>query len=99
MDYEYKTNFMYDFAAIDEKGEVAIRALAQKLFDTYKDNIVYLTELIMVINHRSWYWYNIDDELCDIYTRLYYDFDEKAINYLEEQGNEENLSYFFRTLD
>ena len=97
--YEYQTTFMYDFAAVDGEGEIAIKDLAEKLFQQYKDNIVYLTELIMVINHRSWQWFQVDDELCDIYTELYYEYDEKAINYLEKKGNQEELTYFFRTLD
>ena len=97
--YEYQTTFTQDFAAIEDLGEVEIKELAEKLFQLWKDDIVHLTELIMVINHRSWYWYNVDDELCAIYTELYYEYDEKAINYLESKGNEEDLSYFFRTLD
>lgn len=97
--YEYQTTFMQDFAAIEDLGEIEIKELAEKLFQLWKDDIVHLTELVMVINHRSWYWYNVDDELCTIYTELYYEYDEKAINYLESKGNEEDLSYFFRTLD
>ena len=97
--YEYQTTFMQDFAAIEDLGEVEINELAEKLFQLWKDDIVHLTELIMVINHRSWYWYNVNDELCTIYTELYYKYDEKAINYLERKGNEDNLRYFFRTLD
>lgn len=97
--YEYQTTFMQDFSAIEDLGEVEIKELAEKLFQLWKDDIVHLTELVMVINHKSWAWYNVDDELCTIYTELYYEYDEKAINYLESKGNEEDLSYFFRTLD
>ena len=97
--YEYQTTFMQDFAAIEDLGEIEIKELAEKLFQLWKDDIVHLTELVMVINHRSWYWYEVNNELCNIYTELYYEYDEKAINYLESKGNEEDLSYFFRTLD
>ena len=97
--YEYQTTFMQDFAAIDDLGESEIKNLAEKLFQEWKDDIVHLTELVMVINHKSWYWYNVNDELCNIYTELYYDYNEKAINYLENKGNEDDLRYFFRTLD
>ena len=47
--YEYQTTFMQDFAAIEDLGEVEINELAEKLFQLWKDDIVHLTELIMVI--------------------------------------------------
>ena len=81
-------------------GEAAIIDTADRAFKEWKDNYKYLTELIMVINHKSWYWHSRgNDDLSLFYADLYYKYDEMAITYLEKNRPEEELTYYFRTLD
>lgn len=98
--YEFQTTFRTDFAIADSFGHEATKDTAARAFEEWKDNIIYLTELIMVINHRCWDWYHVGDvEMSALYSDLYYEYYEKAVDYLEEKGNKEDMSYFFRTLD
>ena len=100
MDYEYITTFWQDFSTAELFGEDAIRDTAKRAFDEWKDDIKYLTELIMVINHKCWDFYRKNVmAMSNLYSDLYYEYDEKAIEYLEKKNNEEDLQYYFRTLD
>ena len=95
-----KELFWNQFDAVEPLGEMDIKAMANELFEQYKDQIESLTTLVMVINHKSWDHYShANDELCSIYTDLYYDYYEKAIDYLEQNKDEDAISYFVRTLD
>lgn len=100
MDYEYITTFWQDFDVAELFGENAIKDTAKRAFDEWKDDIKYLTELIMVINHKCWDHYRKNmTAMSSLYSDLYYEYDEKAIEYLEKKGNKEDLQYYFRTLD
>ena len=99
MDYEYKTTFWHDFTIAESFGEDAITDTAERAFEEWKSDIVYLTELIMVLNHKCWYWYQKgNDDLTQTYEELYYKYDELAYNYLET-NNPDGLTYYYRTLD
>ena len=97
--YEPKTTYWEDFTFAEPYGQDAIKDMALAAFKECKDNYIWLTELIMVLNHKSWYWHKKDEELMELYADLYYEYDEKAINYLDKNYGEEEQCYFFRTLD
>ena len=100
MDYKFQTTFWADFNIAEVFGEKAIRDTAKRAFEEWKDNTVYLTELIMVLNHKCWDFYSRNNyALSDLYSELYYMYNEKALDYLEEQGNQDSLTYYIRTLD
>ena len=95
-----KETFWFEFDMAELYGEENIRELAAAAFDKWKVEPVILTDLVMVINHKSWDHYDKrNDKLSSLYADLYYEYYEKAINYLESKGNEDDLNYFFRTLD
>ena len=88
----------FDFAEVC--GPNTIRGVAEADFDSYKDDIEWLTMLVMVINHKSWHHHDLGNEkLCELYAELYYKYYEKAINLLEAESRENDLTYFIRTLD
>ena len=98
--YEPITTFWQDFSIAEIYGDEFIKDTAQTAFLNYCGNIKYLTELIMVINHKCWYWYeNGKEGLSKLYSDLYYEYDSRAIEYLEEHGSEEDKHYYFSTLD
>lgn len=95
-----KDIFWQAFTDAEETGEATIVAIATILFQRWKDTIKELTNLVMVINHKSWAHHDLgNDDLCSLYADLYYQYYEKAINYLENKGRDEDLTYFIRTLD
>lgn len=81
-------------------GKETIKGVAEASFDEYKDDIEGLTMLVMVINHKSWNHHDMgNDDLCSLYADLYYKYYEKAIELLEKEMRDKDLTYFIRTLD
>ena len=98
--YHPYTTFWQDFSIAERFGTEEIAATAHNCFEEWKHDIHYLTELIMVINHKCWDWHDEgNDELSNFYSKLYYNYDDKAISYLEKHGTEEDRHYYFQTLD
>jgi len=71
-DYELKTTFWMDFTIADHFGAAAVRDTYKRAFDEWKDDYIYLTELVMVLNHKCWQWHRKNDELCNVYSDLYW---------------------------
>ena len=98
--YKPITNLWTNFTLAEAFGEEAIKSTAEYSFNKYKDNILYLTELIMVLNHKCWYWNdNSKPELTRLYINLYYQYDDKAINYIEKNMPKDSMKYYFNVLD
>ena len=93
--YEEKTTFWDDFSVADAFGTKAIKDTFDRAFKEWKSNYIYLTELVMVLNHKIWQWY----ESMPAYGKLYNDLWEKADNYACTHLKGEELSYFYRTTD
>lgn len=92
--------FWETFDDAEQSGTDTIQVIAKMAFERWKDSVKELTDLVMVINHKCWEHYRLDNsELSSLYGDLYYFYYEKAINYLESKGRDEDISYFIRTLD
>ena len=95
----YKTTFWTDFTIAENCCADAIKETAQRCFNEWKTNIEYLTEFIMVLNHKSWYWNEKNDEYMELYSNLYHKYDNLAIKYIQKNMRKEDLNYYFQTLD
>lgn len=96
--YKPLTTLWEDFSIAESFGTAAIKDTASRAFNAWKDNYKYLTELIMVINHKCWYWNDKgNDKLSQFYVDLYYEYDARVIKLLE--NDKEAITYYFRTLD
>ena len=93
--YETKTTFWDDFSIAERFGEIAIEDTYKKAFDLYKDNVEYITELVLVLNHKIWYWYEKDDDKAKLYDKLWRELDEWCCNNLST----DDLEYYYKTLD
>lgn len=92
--------FWGEFDTAELCGPNTIKGLAEAEFDRYKDDIEALTDLVMVINHKSWNHHDMgNDDMCSLYADLYYKYYEQAIEYLEKECRDKDLTYFIRTLD
>lgn len=91
--YNPITTFWDDFTIAEPFGEAAIKDTAKRAFNEWKHDYKYLTELIMVLNHKAWEC----KKFSELYSNLYYKYDRKAIEYLEK--DEEAIHYYFKTLD
>ena len=94
-DYELKTTFWNDFGIADHFGADAVQDTYERVMKEWKDNYVYLTELVMVLNHRCWGWHERNDELCKMYQALYW----QAVEYAETNLKGDELSYYFTVTD
>ena len=52
-----KTTFWMDFSIADRFGKSAVKDTYKTAFESWKDNYKYLTELVMVLNHKIWEHY------------------------------------------
>lgn len=93
--YETKTTFWMDFSIADRFGVDAIKDTFERAFNEWKDNYVYLTELVMVLNWKIWDWYERDNDVAMVYNTLWEFADNYAVNNLKD----EELSYFYNTTD
>lgn len=93
--YETQTTFWMDFSIADRFGIRAIKDTYKRASDAWKNNAVYMTELVMVLNWKCWSWHQKNSVLCKLYSELYYKARDLAMDTLTG----EDLQYFFRTTD
>lgn len=55
-DERVSTTFAMDFAIAEAFGENAVKDTYRRAMRGWKDNYKYLTELVIVLNHRIWIW-------------------------------------------
>lgn len=73
--YKPKTTFYQDFSIADMFGADAIKDTYKRAFNEWKNNIQYLTELVMVLNWKIWEYY---DPYNKTYVELYDSLWEQA---------------------
>ena len=93
--YQPKTTFWMDFSIADKFGIAAIKDTYDRAFKEWKTNHVYLTELVMVLNHKIWQWYQINEIVAQVYNDLWKEADLWAQEHLEG----EELDYFYEVTD
>ena len=52
--YKPKTTFWQDFSIADLYGADAVQDTFNRAFDEWKTDYIYLTELVLVLNHKAW---------------------------------------------
>lgn len=96
MEEEFSTTFWQDFSIADRFGEDAVKDTFKRAFNEWKSDYRYLTDLVMVVNHKCWEHYeNGNQKLSQLYSDLYY----KADGYACEHLKGEEASYYFRVTD
>ena len=93
--YKPMTTFWQDFSIADAFGGDAVRDTFKCTFNEWKGNCKYLTELVMVLNHKIAQWYERNMPLAKLYNDAWNIADNYAVNHL--QGDE--LNYFYNVTD
>ena len=93
--YEVKTTFWSDFSIADRFGITAVRDTFNRAFNEWKHDYIYLTELVMVLNHKIWQHYEHNTALARVYDEL----SRNAESYACDNLKGEELAYFIRVLD
>lgn len=92
--YTPKTTFWQDFSIADHFGIDAIKDTFKRAFEEWKSDYIYLTELVMVLNHKSWE-HQSNAQLCELYADYYYQTSDYALDNLKD----DELSYYLETTD
>lgn len=93
--YECKTTFWDDFSIAEKFGEMAIEDTYNRAFNEWKDNVVYITELVLVLNHKIWYYYEKNTQLASLYNKLWIELDEWCYDNLKGK----DLDYYYSITD
>ena len=93
--YKPKTTFYMDFSIADKFGVEAIRDTYQRAFESWHEDIIYFTELVMVLNWKIYEHYESNTPLARLYEDLYFEADRWAQLNLEG----EQLEYYYTTTD
>ena len=105
--YSPKTTFWMDFSIAEVYGNKAIYDTYHRAFDEWKTNTEYVTELVLVLNWKIWYWYGLWEkekdekkreryyDLSTIYDQLWKVTDEWCLDHLKGA----DADYYFRTTD
>ena len=93
--YEPKTTFWEDFSIADHFGTNAVQDTYNRAFASWKSNVVYLTEMVLVLNHKIWQHYNHNNKLAALYDKLWRQADDYALTNLKGK----DLTYYYQTTD
>ena len=94
--YESQTTFYQDFTIADAFGDLAVLDTFERAFSEWHTNIVYLTELSIVLNHKIWQHYHAKNEqLTKLYDLLWRKTDDYCCNNLKG----DDLNYYLRVTD
>ena len=94
-EYEWKTTFWTDFSIADQFGLAAIQDTFDRAFGEWKDNYIYLTDLVVALNWKIWQWFKKREEYAELYNNLW----EKADLYACENLHGDEATYFFSKVD
>ena len=96
MEYEYKTTFWEDFTIAGIFGLNAIQDTFNRAFNEWKTNYIFLTDLVMVLNHKLWLHYEAgNNDFAVLYDKLWKEADQYACENLKD----EEAKYYFRVTD
>ena len=93
--YEMQSTFWQDFSIADAFGIKAIKDTFKRAFEEWKGSYVYLTELVLVLNHKIWQWYEKNRDVAIVYNDLW----EKADLYAQENLKGKELAHFYEVTD
>ena len=95
---EYLTPYWQHFSIADAFGDNAIKDTYKRAFKEWKTDLVYLTELVIVLNMKCWYWYEHGNNTRSmLYSDLYYKTNDYAYEFIGD--DEEKLNYYFNMTD
>ena len=87
------TTFHLDFRIAEAFGIEAVKDTYNRAFAEWKNNYLYLTEFVIVLNHRCWMHYeNNNIELSKLYADLYYKTHDWACEHLKGKEFEHYFS-------
>ena len=93
--YKPISTFYTDFSIADKFGLEAIQDTYNRVFEGWKSQYKYITELSLVLNWKCFRWYNVNND----YSRLYESLWKIVDNWCFENLKDEELEYYMEITD
>lgn len=93
--YHPITTFWQDFSIADTFGKDAVENTFRRAFDEWKEDYRFLTELVLVLNHKIWQHHGHNALLAQTYDRLWREADQYAVDNLTGDA----LMYYYEITD
>ena len=88
--------FYADFSVAEHYGTNGISDTYRRAFDSWKNNVKMFTELVAVLNHKLWFWYEAGvEEYAKLYDKLWKEADE----YGNDHFKGDDAKHYFLVLD
>lgn len=94
-DYKKCSTFAADFAIADSFGKEAVKDTFNRAFNEWKDRTKMMAEMVLVLNHNIWRYYETDPELAKVYEECW----KQADGYCIEHYKGDDLDYYYRVTD
>lgn len=107
--YKPKTTFWDDFSIAELYGEPSpiegIIDTAQRAFREWKHDVVYITELSLVLNHKGFFWHNVgvdhgEDEEHKLFLNIrdaYMELWRQLHDWVHDNLKGDDFEYYFQT--
>ena len=94
--YEPFTTFYSDFTIAElVSGANGVKDTYKRAVDAWSKDTKYVTELVMVLNHKIFEHYSANKTMAAVYNSLW----EKLDNWCLDNLKDEDLKYYIRVLD
>ena len=94
-DYDFKTTFWDDFSIAERFGIEAIEDTYKRAFDSWHEDIVFVTELVLVLNWKIWALYKTNEPVARVYDKLW----KRAHSWCCNNLKGDDLTYYLNTTD
>ena len=95
MSEKFTTTFWQDFSIADVFGKDAVQDTFNRAFEEWKRDYRYLTDLVMVLNHKIWQHYQKNESLARLYDKLW----REAADYAVKNLKDDELRYYLDVTD
>lgn len=95
--YQTKTTFFFDLTIADAFGKSAVKDTIARAEREWMDNIEYITELCLAVNHKSWQWHERNAELCELYASEYWRLQDAIYEHYAK--DQKALEYYYSVTD
>lgn len=94
--YKFISTFWMDFSIAEHYGPKAVIDTYNRAFNEWKTNYKMLTELVLVLNWKIWFWW---ENGAMEEAKLYNDLWDKTAQYAESHLKGKEYDYYFEITD
>lgn len=93
--YQLKTTFFSDLSIAECFGKKSVQDTYNRVMKEWKNNIEYMTEFVLCLNHKIWQLYKLDAEMAKLYDSLWRNASEFVVTHFKG----DDLSYYYNVID